>query len=96
MQASIVLPLVDELVVLLLDEVLPPPGVWLDEFWLGVDLLPQAASATTATTAQLAASPVCNGRNTVILSTLSRCLTCETVFQHSVRPTVPCGIGWQS
>jgi hypothetical protein len=60
-----------------------PPGCWLVEFWLGVDLLPQAASATAATTAQVAASPVCSGRNTGILSTLSRCLICETVFQHS-------------
>lgn len=67
------------------DDEVPPPGCgWLllevvDE----PDLLPQAASATAATTAHDAASPVLTGRNTMILSTHD-CLTARRY--SSTRP----------
>jgi hypothetical protein len=74
MQALSVLPLGGALLELD-DEELPPAEVFgLDELGEGDALLPHAASASAATTAHEAASPVCNGRNTVILSTPGRCV----------------------
>jgi hypothetical protein len=71
MQALSVLPLAELVWLEVLEEVLPPGGFDV-ELLLEPPLLPQAASATAATTAHVAASPVCSGRNTVILSTLRR------------------------
>src|SRR5579875_228151 len=74
MQALSVAPLGALLLELELEDEPPAGGVELEELGEGEALLPHAASASAATTAHEAASPVCSGRNTMILSIPGRCV----------------------